>query len=738
MRLIDRSILAEDLNSEVGLPEFFHAFGYKPEDKLYLRMFRDDVKSFGVKKYSSPALINNFIPTLSGYNQKNYGVFWVVNGGGDGDPEVIASGGPARAQFSEIDPSDDELERVNSGEITIDDLLANQIDTLAEFSLEPSVIVRTWKSLHCYWLLDDGDIMRFRPIQRRMVELFHSDSTIQNESRVMRIPGFEHRKHDPVLVKLIKFDPDLRYTQDQIETALDGMGIPREIPKASTTTMTAADPGEKIPKGKRYRYVMSRIGFYAGKFGKGMSAERILNDVYEDFRECCEDPDDIAGDFREDYLPVIIKFQENSGSTDSKYWRENVLAWEDEHPGEKFDSTVVPWAETIAAGERARAAEKRFDEGLKEFKARQAQKAKEDGSGSSDSQKSDKPTIKLMSMSDIEEEEVDWLIPGYIPAGQISLLAGDGGQGKTSVWCNLVAGVSSGRRTIFSADNPFQNSDDVIGDQKTCLVFSSEDSVSKVLRKRLRRAGADLTRVLCMDLADKTFDSIKFDSPELARIIAEIRPALAVFDPLQSFIPPTVQMGARNQMRQCLSPLAALGEKYGTTFIIVMHTNKKQGVWGRTRCADSADIWDIARSVLIVGHTGEGEVHYLSHEKSNYGEQKSTILYEINDGLIEFKGSTTKRDREYVSEYAQAMRTAPAKAEAKEIIMNLLGDGEEHRVSEIDDAVKASGISEHTMRRAKAELKTDAQIKYRCEGYGKQKTFFVRRTNGEKSYEETA
>lgn len=60
-------------------------------------------------------------------------------------------------------------------------------------------------------------------------------------------------------------------------------------------------------------------------------------------------------------------------------------------------------------------------------------------------------------------------------------------------------------------------------------------------------------------------------------------------------------MGDRNAMRQCLEPLIGYGDKYGTTFLIIEHTNKQSGVYGRRRIADSADIWDISRSVLIVG-----------------------------------------------------------------------------------------------------------------------------------------
>ena len=50
----------------------------------------------------------------------------------------------------------------------------------------------------------------------------------------------------------------------------------------------------------------------------------------------------------------------------------------------------------------------------------------------------------LLSMDSVEEREPEWLVPQYIPKGQINVLAGDGGSGKTITWCGLAAAVSSG------------------------------------------------------------------------------------------------------------------------------------------------------------------------------------------------------------------------------------------------------------------------------------------------------
>ena len=126
-----------------------------------------------------------------------------------------------------------------------------------------------------------------------------------------------------------------------------------------------------------------------------------------------------------------------------------------------------------------------------------------------------------------------------------------------------------------------------------------------------------------------------------------------------------------------------------------------------------------------MGYTGEDGLHYCAHEKCNYSELSNTILYSIEDGAVVYKGTSDKHDRDYVAANVQAVRSSPARDEAKELILCVLSDQGEHRVSDIDSLVKSSGVSFSTLKRAKAELKAEGKIKYRCEGYGAEKVFYM-------------
>ncbi|MCL2071096.1 MAG: hypothetical protein FWH07_02550 [Oscillospiraceae bacterium] len=191
----DYSLKGLDITSR----EFINAF-YTPEDKkLCLRVLKErkDSAFSGTNIDVLPAeRFGEYIATLEKHNSDNRGIFLVINKGGHIDRDIT---------------------RINAQFVEMDNLpLEEQLAKIQAFPLEPSLIVKTRKSLHAYWLMRKAKVEDFRHIQRQLVSHFDGDSACVNESRVMRIPGFYHCKQEPVMVECIKFNPELRYTQNQL------------------------------------------------------------------------------------------------------------------------------------------------------------------------------------------------------------------------------------------------------------------------------------------------------------------------------------------------------------------------------------------------------------------------------------------------------------------------------------------------------------------------------------------
>lgn len=327
-------------------------------------------------------------------------------------------------------------------------------------------------------------------------------------------------------------------------------------------------------------------------------------------------------------------------------------------------------------------------------------------------------SLSLTCLMDVEEREAEWLIPGYIPRREITIIAGDGGVGKSFAWCALASAVSAGKPCFLLHEHPLYTAQQ----PQKVMFFSSEDSTEYVLKRRLLDNGADLRNIITLDCGDERFASVRLDSDFLDKLLAEHKPAVCVFDPLQSFLPPRVNMISRSDMRRALGKLHYFGEKHGTTFLLVMHTNKQSTVWGRSRLADSADIWDIARSVLIVGKpAGNGSARYISHEKSNYGPQQPTVLYRIEDNRVVFAGRTEKRDRDYMLEASQMQRSTPAIDDACALIMDCANTEGRCTSPDLFEAGKKNGLSESAIRKAREKLEKEGRLIRKVESAGRGK-----------------
>lgn len=331
----------------------------------------------------------------------------------------------------------------------------------------------------------------------------------------------------------------------------------------------------------------------------------------------------------------------------------------------------------------------------------------------SDTTSFDSLAMLVKPLEEFPELEPEWLVPGWMPSAQISLMAADGGVGKTTLWCHVVAALSKGARCILDPEGYTR-------EPKRILFLTSEDSVSQKLLKKLRLAGANLSNIFTVDAKadkDNKINTLKFGSKELAHIIRTINPALCVFDPVQGFLDPMVNMSSRNGMRNCLAPLITLGEELGTTFLIICHTNKRNKASGRDRIADSADLWDIARSVMMVGFTDENGVRYLSNEKNNYASLQETVLFTIDDNeQVSHEGQTWKRDKDFVSN-KEVCTSGPVREECKEFILHTLKANNGSMQSTIlDDVVIQAGYSQRTVQRAKGELKKQKAINHYATG----------------------
>ena len=306
---------------------------------------------------------------------------------------------------------------------------------------------------------------------------------------------------------------------------------------------------------------------------------------------------------------------------------------------------------------------------------------------------------RVISIADVKETEVTWLIEKWIPEKSVTLFASDGGLGKTTTACDIASAISSGKKCILeSADHTRP--------PREVLFFSGEDTADKTLKRKFRLFGANMENIHTISMTDEDFSKLEFsEGGLLEEMIDAYRPALVVFDPLQQFLPEDVDMAKRNHIRRCMSVLSNLAEKYSTTFLIIMHTNKSSTVEARTKLADSADLWDISRSVIFMGRTEQPNIRYISHEKSNYGRLESTVLFTIDNQGITNRGTTEKRFYDFQTARGRHRAPSQQNTDARRFILEALEDHEEGiEIGHLKEAAIENGISGHAYENAKAQL----------------------------------
>lgn len=155
-------------------------------------------------KGSTPALTKKFhgkvktlAAELANLNKQGAGVFMVINEGGQTKDEITR----VRAVFADTDGAE------------IEPLLC----------LNPHMVVQSSPgNWHVYWLVDaDFPLGMFRPIQLAIAAKYGTDPAVNDLSRVMRVPGFNHNKAEPFPVHITQFAKGLPpYSLEEIVTGL--------------------------------------------------------------------------------------------------------------------------------------------------------------------------------------------------------------------------------------------------------------------------------------------------------------------------------------------------------------------------------------------------------------------------------------------------------------------------------------------------------------------------------------
>jgi putative DNA primase/helicase len=185
--------------------------------------------------------------------------------------------------------------------------------------------------------------------------------------------------------------------------------------------------------------------------------------------------------------------------------------------------------------------------------------------------------------SDIAMWATEWLWPDKIPLGEICVIQGDPGLGKSQICASLCAIITKGGQWPVTRERAAKGS---------VIILSAEDNASKTITPRLKAAGADLDK--CWQIQAFRDEgrqgpggvrgfSLATDISALAVLIQELGDTrLVIIDPVSAYLDvphsaKTVDSHKNQDVRGLLRPLNELVERENITVILINHLTKSAG-----------------------------------------------------------------------------------------------------------------------------------------------------------------
>lgn len=233
-------------------------------------------------------------------------------------------------------------------------------------------------------------------------------------------------------------------------------------------------------------------------------------------------------------------------------------------------------------------------------------------------------TVELVPASTVEMERVEWLYPMWIPKRSLTLLAGREGLGKSTIACGFAAMATRGTFPVEPGTAPIPPTN--------VAYLATEDSLGMTVKPRLIAAGADIDRVMFVEVkTENGFTgalTLPNDIRQLEQALVEAKVGFVILDAAKSAMNPKLDGYKDDHVRQFLEPLAALAERNNIVVLGITHFGKADGRDTGKLMMGSVAWSQIARSVISVARDENGTL-YVSNTKGNLAPRTLNMTAEV-------------------------------------------------------------------------------------------------------------
>lgn len=323
--------------------------------------------------------------------------------------------------------------------------------------------------------------------------------------------------------------------------------------------------------------------------------------------------------------------------------------------------------------------------------------------------------VKLRCGATIKPQPITWLWDGWLPAGKLSILAGDSGTGKTTLSLGLAAALTSGGKWP-DGSNCHQRGN--------VLIWSSEDVPDDTLVPRLIASGADMARCFFIDGIAENGKSVPFDPAkdilELYRTVEQIGGvSLLIIDPIVSAV--AGDMNKANDVRRSLQAVVDFAEAHQCAVLGITHFGKSgAGKKPLDRIIGSQAFGALARMNLVAAKEEGGSRRVLARAQSNIAPDDGGVSYSLEltqiandiqatrviwEGVIEGTAREILGEVEYDEDDADSSREDLGRM----LVDTLAANGGKMTAKQLMAEVRDAGHSWDAAKRIKKSLGIEAE-----------------------------
>lgn len=237
----------------------------------------------------------------------------------------------------------------------------------------------------------------------------------------------------------------------------------------------------------------------------------------------------------------------------------------------------------------------------------------------------EEPEYKFLaqSMAEVEAENLDWIWYPYLARGEVTILEGDPGLGKSYL-------AQMAAKAIVDGDKlpSVKKRAAVTG---KVAYFDIENAAGSVTKRRLLENGCRNLHSFFQEEEPFTID----DDETLSRVydaIERLKPTLVVFDTINTYMGDTDTHNS-SSTQQTFKRFGDIAKRFRCAVMVLRHLTKtSRGVQAIYRGQGSIAFSGFARVVITIGrHPEEPETRVVAVTKINVARAPKALTYEIEE-----------------------------------------------------------------------------------------------------------